>query len=247
MNSRDRTVLDNGSGDFGGLDKVNEPGAEAPTGRRSFFRRGAAAMAAAAAAYAGREAFGQTTNSLPSLFRGQNLLYFQAIQQHENSHVFVLEEVLGANARPKPTYVDLTQPNLLTFARVAQTLENTGVGAYLGAAPYILSRTYVSAAGAIMDIEARHSGYLNTLLNAPLTANILGQVPSFEVGLTIAQVVASAGPLVESLNGGPPLMFSTTPSDANDIAILNFALALEYLEADFYNINVPLFSRQLAN
>ena len=27
----------------------------------------------------------------------------------------------------------------------------------------------------------------------------------------------------------------------NDIAILNFALALELLELDFYNINVPKF------
>jgi hypothetical protein len=47
-----------------------------------------------------------------------------------------------------------------------------------------------------------------------------------------AQVVSLAGKFVASLNGGPPLTYDRTPSDQNDIAILNFALALEYLESD---------------
>ncbi|WP_165223046.1 ferritin-like domain-containing protein [Aquisphaera insulae] len=214
-------------------------------GRRSLLRRGAAAAAAVVAAHAGREALGQVggnPNYLPSLYRGENSREFQAIRIHENAHVAFLVNALGAYARPKPTFVNLVQPNLLAFAQTSKALENTGVGAYLGAAPVIFSRDYLAAAGSIMTIEARHAGYLDVLLNEIMTTNVYGDEQSFEAALTVEQVVELAGPFIANLNGGPPLSFSSTPSPANDIAILNFALALEYLEAEFYNVNVPRFT-----
>jgi hypothetical protein len=214
------------------------------TGRRSFFRRGAAAVAAAAATFAVRSSSAQSGNPnyLPSLYLGENVREFQAIQAHENAHVAFLVSALGALARPKPSFVNLTQPNLVTFAQTSRALENTGVGAYLGAAPIIFNKDYLAAAGSILTIEARHSGYINVLLNEIMTDNVDGKVVNFDVPLTVDQVVALAGPLITSLNGGPPLSFSTTPSAKNDVDILNFALALEYLEAEFYNINVPRFT-----
>ena len=165
------------------------------------------------------------------------------VQRHENDHVAALVSTLGANARPKPVFQGLQMSSLAQFLAVSRTLENTGVGAYLGATPAIFDPVYLSAAASIALVEARHAGLLNSLTSRAMTENVFGEERSFERALTIQEVVNLAGPFIASLNGGPPLDFSSTRSAANDIAILNFALALEYLEAEFYNINVPRYYR----
>ncbi len=222
----------------------NSPGVISGTdsSRRTFLRRsGVAAIAGGAAATLlarPDSAFaGKPTNEA-----GQRL-FFQEIQQHENDHVAFLVKALGSLARPKPTFQNLEQKKYADFVALARVLENTGVGAYLGAAPVINSDAYLSAAGSILTVECRHSGYLNTYLKDPITAPASDETanPSFDSPLTAAEVVAGAGAFIASLNGGPAVTYSTTSSDANDIAILNFALALEYLEADYYNLNVPKF------
>lgn len=165
------------------------------------------------------------------------------VQRHENDHVAALVSALGGSARPKPTFQNLQTGNLSQFLVLSRTLENTGVGAYLGATPAIADPSYLAAAASIALIEARHAGLLNSLTSRPMTENVLGSELSFERALTVQEVVGLAGPFIADLNGGPPLDFSNVRSAANDIAILNFALALEYLEAEFYNINVPRYYR----
>ncbi|HZZ43363.1 MAG TPA: ferritin-like domain-containing protein [Tepidisphaeraceae bacterium] len=168
---------------------------------------------------------------------------FLEIKKHENDHVNALVAALGGNARPKPNFQNIVKTSYSGFIQTSQALENTGVGAYLGAAPVIFNPAYLAAAGSILTIEARHAGYLNTLEADAITANALDRTsnPSFDMALTADQVIAAAGPFIKDLNGGPAIGYSNTPSDENDIAILNFALALEYLEAEYYNMNVHLF------
>lgn len=204
--------------------------------RRSFLRTGGIAAGAALVGLVARDADAQSATP-PAGPRQQMAL----VRRHENDHVAFLLNGLGAAARPKPTFQNLQQPNLNAFLTVATALENTGVGAYLGAAPAILDPAYLGAAASIALVEARHAGFFNSFRSKPMTLNAFGMELSFDAAFTPAQVGGAAGSFIASLNGGPPLDFSSTRSAANDVAILNYALALEYLEADFYNINVPLF------
>lgn len=157
---------------------------------------------------------------------------FQEIQSDENAHVMFLAGALKSAARPKPTFQHLEQADVNAFAMVSKALENVGVGAYLMAAPAVSNKDYLAAAGSILTIEARHAGFLDVLLGSAISAN-----GAFDKPMTQADIVAAASPFIASLNGGPD------PSKplANDIDILNFALLLEYLEAEFYNTNVPKF------
>ncbi len=155
------------------------PGAECgekrTVARRSFLGRGAAAVAAGAATFAGRSAKASNPNYLPSLYPNENVTEFHQIQADENNHVAKLVQLLGASARPKPTFKNITQATLVAFAQTARALENTGTGAYLGAAPYIYSHSYLVLAAQILPIEARHASYLDVLLNENLLTNALGQ------------------------------------------------------------------------
>lgn len=221
--------------------------------RRLFLTRSTALAAAAGSAAAmlngGIALAGETSKQEEAEGngnRGAQRSNFESIQQHENDHVAFLVKALGADARPMPTFQGLEQKTFLEFVMISQTLENTGCGAYLGAAPFLDSMTYLAAAGSIALIEARHAGFLNTFVRDPISGDEPDDDsdPSFEMALTATQVATAAGSFVASLNGGPDLTYSQTPSPENDIAILNFALALEYLEAEFYNLNVPKFYKQ---
>ncbi len=215
-----------------------------PESRRSFLRTAAVAAPAAAAAMAmaGMPSTAQAagTPTYPNLFPGQNARTFAEIRADENAHVAYLQNALGSNAFAEPQFQNLAIPsnNVYLFVATSAIFENTGVGAYLGGGAYLTQPTLVKAAG-ILATEAAHAGYLNTLINFPIVLNgepitlpwvfpnILTNISPFLTDVAFAQQLANN--------------ISTTPSAQNDVAILQFALLLEYLEAAYYNTNVTTF------
>lgn len=163
---------------------------------------------------------------------------FREIMDDEAKHVSFFEAALkkaGAPVRPKPTFKGLAQSNQGDFIRMSGILENTGVAAFLMAMPAISDKNYMAAAHSIVTIEARHAGFVNALLAKPLSES-----GAFDKPISHAELIKAVSPFIDSLNGGPD------PADAldNDTVILNFALLLEHLEAEFYRVNVPNLFRE---
>ncbi|MEO5577076.1 MAG: ferritin-like domain-containing protein [Gaiellaceae bacterium] len=84
---------------------------------------------------------------------------------HEQQHVETLMGTitdLGGTAVEEPTF-KFPITDMASFLEVAQTLEDTGVSAYNGAAPLIESKDVLGAAGSIVQIEARHAAAIRLL------------------------------------------------------------------------------------
>ncbi|MBC6990752.1 MULTISPECIES: ferritin-like domain-containing protein [Hymenobacter] len=127
-----------------------------------------------------------------ALFSATNLSALDKIRTDEANHVKYLATALGANAiaAPARTQFDFTGGkgsgtgpfadvflNPATFLAVAQSLEDTGVRAYKGGAPYLMSnKDVLTAALNIHSVEARHASRLRTMRRAGANNNTASAV-----------------------------------------------------------------------
>jgi rubrerythrin len=91
--------------------------------------------------------------------RGDVAKLAKLIQGDETQHVDALTatvQKLGGTPAKKPVF-SFPDTDEKSFLKLAQTLEDTGVSAYNGAAPSIQSKEVLAAAGAIVQVEARHA------------------------------------------------------------------------------------------
>lgn len=126
---------------------------------------------------------------------GQARSYAKLFGEEEQAHIQALSTVikqLSGTPVAKPTFV-FPAGDEKSFLALASTLENTGVGAYNGAAPMIQSKQVLAAAGSIVQIEARHAAAINLLIGRTPTPN-----QGFDLPIEKTKVLTAVKPLIKA-------------------------------------------------
>lgn len=177
-----------------------------------FYRRGTAA-----------------SNLIPS----SDAAIFNTIASHEAQHVTILQQALGSQARPRPTFDfsggsgsgqgplgNLVFTDYSTFLQLAQAFEDTGVRAYKGQAPALLGaayKPYLATALGIHSVEARHASEVRRLRgqrlgNAEMAPN-KGWITGAATDISFAQAVYAGDD--NTVQGGVDLTTVSTASRDN--------------------------------
>ncbi|MEJ7605499.1 MAG: ferritin-like domain-containing protein [Bryobacteraceae bacterium] len=144
-----------------------------------------------------RTASGVSTEAPPSGASDTGLAqdvyaFLSLIRNHEQAHVRTLTATirsLGGTPVTAPRF-QFPYNNVDEFVALAQTLENTGVAAYVGAIAQISNPALVTASATIATVEARHAAYLN---------RIRGMNPfpdAFDMGKSMAEILQIAAPFI---------------------------------------------------
>lgn len=109
-------------------------------------------------------------------------------QQHVDALAATIKQ-LGGKPVMEPKF-NFPYSGTAGFLKLAQTLEDTGVSAYNGAAPMIKSKEVLAAAGGIVQVEARHAAAIRLQNGAEPSPN------AFDPPLDEKQVLKAVEPLL---------------------------------------------------
>ena len=126
--------------------------------------------------------------------KGQYKSFAKDFGDQEQQHVEALMATikkLGGKPVKSPAFA-FGMKSEKDFAKLAITLEDTGVSAYNGAAPMIQSKDVLAAAGGIVQVEARHAAALRFVGGMDPTKG------PFDQPLAKAKVLTAVKPLIKA-------------------------------------------------
>ncbi len=134
------------------------------------------------------------------------------IKNHEVVHREFFKAALGGAAIPNLA-VDFSSIDFGSRDQVlatAKALEDTGVGAYNGAAQFLYNVDYLVVAGKIVSVEARHASAIRDVFGRSFAPQ------AFDGPLTFEQVLQRAGPFISThitLTRSPTAQMATRSSE----------------------------------
>lgn len=130
------------------------------------------------------------------------------IRDHEIVHREFFKAALGSAAIPglTPDFSTINFSSRASVLGTARQFENIGVSAYNGAGQFIMSADYLTLAGKIVSVEARHASIIATLLDPQGTLfagdDIIFPSTALEEIRVPSEVLAIVAPYIkETING----------------------------------------------
>ncbi len=137
-----------------------------------------------------------TNASFGAIFSANEQRILNDLRDHEVVHRDFFKAALGTAAIPglTPNFSSITFSDRMSVLSTAQTFEDLGVAAYNGAAQYIKRQDYLTVAGKIVSVEARHAAAIRGVLNGNRTGSFAPQ--AFDPALPPPQVLSSASSFI---------------------------------------------------
>ena len=126
--------------------------------------------------------------------------YLTDIKDHEIIHREFFKAAIGTAAIPalSVNFSSIDFTNRTSVLGAAMAFEDLGVNAYNGAGKLIVSPDYLTLAGKIVSVEARHAALIRDLVSNGTFANTV-DVNGLDSAKTPAEVLAIAGTYITSV------------------------------------------------
>ncbi len=168
-----------------------------------------------------------------SSFNAEQQEVLRDLRNHEVIHREFFKAALGSNAigtlNLSTTVVASTLTSTAVILKNAEMFEDLGVAAYNGAGKYLTNPDYLTLAGKIVSVEARHAAAIRDIRDALGTTGgdavgtrfsgdtVVAPATGLDVKLepsVVLSKVAATGLVTDNLNITPPATKSATPDFA---------------------------------